>query len=165
MDLRWSGLPPSHWPQETSQKHWPCWGKKLVRCRFWSSSFSAFLGNIQKLPCVALPTRRLRSARTSPPICGSRCWGSWTSERSPAAGRRSPAIRRHDLSGSAIGLPISWGGARGVNAGIYGIHGASGYWKAIFSGWCNQRETRGFSRFFVEPGVCSESRRHHRHYM
>ena len=23
-------------------------------------------------------------------------------------------------------MPISWGGARGVNVGIYGIHGASG---------------------------------------
>ena len=27
---------------------------------------------------------------------------------------------RHDLAGTAIGLPISWGGARGVNVGIYG---------------------------------------------
>ena len=25
-------------------------------------------------------------------------------------------------------LPISWGGARGVNVGIYDIHGVSGIW-------------------------------------
>ena len=28
-------------------------------------------------------------------------------------------LPRHDLSGTAIGLPISWGGARGANVGIY----------------------------------------------
>ena len=38
--------------------------------------------------------------------------------------------------GTAIGLPISWGGAGGVNGvayvGIYSIHGASGYCRLPF---------------------------------
>ena len=29
------------------------------------------------------------------------------------------SIPRHELSGTAIGLPISWGGARGVNGAAY----------------------------------------------
>ena len=44
-------------------------------------------------------------------------------------------IPKHDQSGTAISqtlhgtatyMPISWGGARGVNVGIYDRHGVSG---------------------------------------
>ena len=40
--------------------------------------------------------------------------------------QRRPRYPDTTIHGTAVGLPISWGGARGVNVSIYGIHGVSG---------------------------------------
>ena len=61
--------------------------------------------------------------------------GSFLAEMRPQAGSESSNMPRYNPDaphGTAIGLPISWGGARGFNVGIYiymcvyAIHGVYG---------------------------------------